>query len=104
MQRREKQFEFGPVSQGIYRAMLWAGLLIPLYFPAWTAHYLVLLIFLGIGLRPVLEYTGLWVWWDRLESPFARHWSDRELERHRRQIDARLRQEALKKRRVRDEP
>ena len=102
MRRADRQFEFGPLSLGIYRALLWIALLVPLYFPAYTVHYFFLLVFLGLGLRPLLEITGLWVCWERLESPFGKRWSDKELDLHRRKIEARQRQEALRRRRVRE--
>jgi len=82
--------------------MIAVSLLVPLYFPAYAGHYLFLLLFLGFGLRPLLEVTGLSGYWERLEDPFQRRWSETELKKHRRAVEQRVRQAALKKRRYRD--
>ena len=55
----EKQFEYGPLARGIYIALLWFTILIAWVAPAWLYHYVALLIFLGLGLRPLLEWSGL---------------------------------------------
>lgn len=101
MSKRDTHFEFGPLSRGIFHALLAVALVIPLYFPEYTAHYFFLLLFLGLGLKPLLQATGLNVYWARIEAPFRKRWSERELEAHRRSVEQRVRQDALKKRRHR---
>ena len=71
MQRPERPFEYGPIARGTYHALLALMLVVPIAYPGYTAHYFWLLVFLGLGLRPVLEVTGLWRLFDRLESAFS---------------------------------
>lgn len=57
---REPKFEWGPLPRGIYIGMLWFTLVIGLRFTNLLVYYIPLLVFLGIGLRPFLEVTGLY--------------------------------------------
>lgn len=102
MNRLRGHIEFGPVAAGIYRGLLCAVVPLLLYFPGYVAPYLLMLLFLGFGLKPLLEVTGLWVLWEKLESPFARRWSARELEKHRTEVEIKRRQKALRNRRLRE--
>ena len=57
---KEKKFEYGPLARGIYRGMISVTLLMPLAIgPINTLIYAGFLLFLGVGLRPLLERTGL---------------------------------------------
>jgi hypothetical protein len=56
----KQHFEYGPVAQGIYRAMLYVVILIPFVFPKYFFHYVVFVLFIGLGLRPLLIKTGLY--------------------------------------------
>jgi len=53
-------FEYGPIARGSYHAMLWSTLLVGLFIPRYVFTYILFLIFLGIGLRPLLIATGLY--------------------------------------------
>ncbi|TDG13390.1 hypothetical protein E2F43_07560 [Seongchinamella unica] len=55
----EKQFEYGPVARGVYMALLYFVFLVGWLAPGWLFPYAAFLIFLGLGLRPLLEWTGL---------------------------------------------
>jgi hypothetical protein len=63
-----RDLRFSPLSRGIYHGLLALMLVVPTYYPAYAAHYFWLLVFLGLGLRPLLEVTGLWRVWHRVES------------------------------------
>jgi hypothetical protein len=88
---REKSFEYGPLSRGFYIALLWFIPLIVWHFPQWLWHYVGLLIFLGLLLRPLLEWSGCAVWLadsiERLDERLHR----RSRDRHRRLIARRER-------------
>lgn len=53
-------FKYGPVSIGIYKAMLWLTILIAFVGFNYLIYYVPLLLFLGLGLRPLLLKTGLY--------------------------------------------
>lgn len=57
---REPKFEWGPLPRGIYIGMLWFTIVIGWHFTNLLIYYVPLLIFLGIGLRPFLEISGLY--------------------------------------------
>ena len=94
---RERQFEYGPLARGAYTAMICLIPLVAILVPAYTLYYLGLLLFLGFGLRYVLEATGLYsaltgvglVAQDRMERKF--------LENRRREIELRQRDEIYRK-------
>lgn len=81
---RDKSFEYGPLSRGVYIALLWFIPLFLWHYPQWLWHYVTLLTFLGLGLRPLLEWTGL-----------AGGFGDRMA-----RLDARLHRRSLEKRRL----
>jgi len=55
----DSQFEYGPISRGIYLALI-PAIALTLFF-SWEifGYYLLLLLFLGIGLKPLLLKTGI---------------------------------------------
>ena len=66
---RHKQFEYSGLLTGIYRGLLWSAL--PAFFLGYFLigisfffYYSAFLLFLGFGLRPFLEISGLYRWLD----------------------------------------
>lgn len=57
---RKPKFEWGPIPHGIYIGMLWFTIVIGWHFTNLLIYYVPLLVFLGIGLRPLLEVTELY--------------------------------------------
>lgn len=57
-------FQFGFVARSIYVALLWGIILVSWVWPDWLNYYIVFVIFLGIGLRPLLIWTGLSTLWE----------------------------------------
>lgn len=60
---RERKLEFGPISRGIYLALISVAAVVSIYFPEVFFYYVLALVFLGLGLRPLLERTGLYDLW-----------------------------------------
>ncbi len=54
-----KQFEYGPVARGIYIALISGVFLVAWVVPGWLVYYIGFLLFLGLGLRPLLERSGV---------------------------------------------
>lgn len=55
---RGSNFEYGALTRGIYTAMLWSVWVFVFVAPSYLVYYVPLLIFLGIGLKPLLIKTG----------------------------------------------
>jgi hypothetical protein len=53
-------FEYGPLAQGAFKALIWLVVLITFTAPWLLMIYIPFLIFLGLGLRPFLISTGLY--------------------------------------------
>lgn len=71
-------FEYGPIARGIYTAMLWLVWLVPFVFPEYFFFYLLLLIFLGLGLRPLLLKTGIYSIFQRVKKRYT-EWRNKNL-------------------------
>jgi|TARA_B100001971_G_C17785857_1_gene332047 hypothetical protein len=55
----KKEIQSGPLSTGIFIALLWLTVLVGVVFPALLIIYIPFLIFVRKGLRPLLEKIGL---------------------------------------------
>jgi len=51
---------YSPIAVGIYQGICVAGTLVPFYFPDKIFHYIIFVLFFGLGLKPFLEKTGLY--------------------------------------------
>ena len=94
--------DFAPVATGAYIALIVALVPVALAFPQWALHYILFLLFLGLGLRMVLERTGLYRLWISLETWLANRWNRKFLARRNAETDRKLRDEKYRKSRVRD--
>ncbi len=79
----EKTFEYSPVFKAIYIAMLWFIPFLTWHYSQWLWHYVALMIFLGLGLRPLLEWSGLVVWFEDLLARLDYRLHRREIEKRR---------------------
>ena len=92
----EKQFEYGPVARGVYIAGIYFALLIGWVAPGWLFHYAALLIFLGLGLRPLLEWTGLAQRFQHATAELEERWHRKREAKRRMQIARRERDKKYK--------
>ncbi len=98
----EKEFEYGPVARGAYIALIAVLPVLPLVRPGIVLEYLCFLIFLGFGLRPLLQYTGLYQLF-HLGGGKLRDRADRKfLQQRRMEIDRKARDEKYRKSHYRD--
>ena len=102
MSIKEPQFHYGPISQGVFMALVVASTLVHFYAPAYFWGYLAFLAFLGVGLRPFLEVSGLY----NVYQALCFWWSERSDRRFvaQRRREVRLQEHAKKyrKQRLRD--
>ena len=61
-------FEYGPVARGVYIALLWCALPLGFSAPLWVLPYVLALAFLGLYLRDLLVWSGLYGLFQRLVS------------------------------------
>lgn len=59
----EKEFEYGPIAQGVFIALICSTPLMLFIAPKYLPHYVFFLLLLGLGLRPLLIKTGLHRFW-----------------------------------------
>ena len=95
-------FRWGPVAQGLYIALLWFSVVVSWHFSHWLGYYLLLLVFLGLGLRPLLERTGLYGIAQSLALKTIDKHQDRRLRERRRQIERSERDKKYRQRRKLD--
>ena len=99
MSRRAQghQFEYGPLARGSYIALICLLPLTAVGWEEWLAWHALLVLFLGIGLRPLLEWTGLYTIYARL----AASWQERAhrgfTEQRRREIERKQRRARYKR-------
>ena len=90
------EFEYGPAAKGAFIALICIAPLVSSIIPDALPHYLLFLLFLGLGLRPLLVSTGLHRFWrpDRadIEGSQARNF----VERRRASIDMQARMRRLR--------
>lgn len=87
----EKQFEYGPLARGAYLALIYFALLVGWVAPGWLFHYAAFLMFLGLGLRPLLEWTGLAQRFQSTMADIEERWHRKREFRRRLEIDRRER-------------
>ena len=98
----QEPITWGTVTRGTYHAMLWFTLLIGRVYPYWLNHYIALLVFLGVALKPLLEKTGLHrlaLW---LIHSIDNKRRQKTVEQHKVMIKRQERDNRYKRRRVRD--
>ncbi len=83
----ERKFEYGPIFSGVYTALLPLAALVALIWPEWILAYLGLLLFLGFGLRPLLEWSGLLERYSDMEATLEESMHRKYVDKKRRQIE-----------------
>lgn len=99
---RESEFEFGPVARGVYIALISTAVPLSFVVRELFLYYVFFLLFLGFGLRPFLERSGIFRYWSALRVTVEDKWDKKYLEKRSREIDRKARDEKYRKSRVRD--
>lgn len=99
----EHKFEYGPFARGVYIALIWFVILTAIVFPELLHWHLLLVFFLGLGLRPLLEKTGLYELYAHVTASFAEKRDRKFVEKRRREIE-RKRQRKMYRRFGNDDP
>ncbi|NGX17704.1 hypothetical protein [Wenzhouxiangella sp. XN24] len=99
----EHKFEYGPVARGTYMALVWLVILTAIVFPELLLWHLLLILFLGLGLRPLLEKTGLYDLYAHVTVSIAERLDRKFVEERRREIE-RNRRRKMYRRFGKDDP
>jgi|TARA_B100000315_G_C14529467_1_gene565438 hypothetical protein len=94
-----KQFEYGLMATAIYRGLLWCILITPMLGPDIFVGYVLLMLFLGLGLRPLLEKTSLYRVAIHLQIVTLEKTSQGFMDKRKAKIVSRQRDESYRKRR-----
>ena len=97
-----KRFEYGPLARGLYTALMWLMLPVAYQYPAYLLHYAGFLLFLGLGLRPLIEALGLDHSLGSLLASADDRLHRRFLEKRRRAVERKVRDDRYRRSRVRD--
>ena len=87
----EKTIVSGPISTGIFITLLWLTVLVGLLFPVMLIVYIPFVVFLKIGLRPLLQTTGLTRLYETIAVTVVEKHDRKYLKKKRSEIDRKLR-------------
>jgi len=93
---------YGPLARGVFYALVSLTIVVNIVFPQWTLYYLGFLIFLAVGLRPFLERSGLYSWYQHFSSAAGeKRWQLHTMEK-REEVDRKVRHDKLRRARRKD--
>ena len=96
------KFKYGPLAIGIYVALISLLVVIMAAFPNLFIYYIFLLIFLGIGLRPLLEKTGIYAFYQTLRTRLVEKLDRKFLAKRKMEIDRKRRDQKYRNKRTKD--
>lgn len=99
---KEPEIQYGPIARGTYIALICATPLVLVIYPSYLGVYIGLLLFLGVGLKPLLEYSGLYGAYISFTNSIRDRLDRKWIEKRRREVDASERSKKLKNSRVKD--
>ena len=96
------KFLWGPIARGLYIGLIWGMMLIGTIMPDHLFWYIPMMLFLGFGLRPFLERSGLYDLFFHFREIFETwRWKKFTAMRHR-EIRQKQRDAKYRNRRVKD--
>lgn len=91
------RFEYGPLARGSFIALVCLLPLTMVLSADWLAWHVLLILFLGIGLRPLLEWSGLYTVYARLAVAWQERWHRDFTAQRRREIERKQRRARYKR-------
>jgi len=85
------RFEYGPLPRGTFIALICLLPVSMVLSPYWLAWHLLLVLFLGIGLRPLLEWSGLYTVYASVSAAWQERWGRGFTARRRREVERKQR-------------
>jgi hypothetical protein len=104
----DEDIRFGPIARGVYIALTWTTVALGFvagdaaWARAWLPWHIMLLVFLGLGLKPFLKRTGLRRIWLSLMADVQRKRHAPHHAEAARRVERRRRDEKLRKARLRN--
>jgi hypothetical protein len=96
-----EDFQYGPLARGLFIALCWLSVLLGFTAPNLIPWHLGLLLFLGLGLKPLLLRTGLHRGWLHLVAEFEARRHAVADRRKARRVERKRRDDRLRKARSR---
>ncbi len=96
------RFEYGAFSRGSYLALWSVAIPVALAFPNLFLYYVLALLAVGFGLRPLIEKTGLFELYQSLVMTYEDKRDKNYLADRRSELDRKARDEKYRKSRVKD--
>jgi hypothetical protein len=94
---RTPQFEYGPLARGCYIALISLLPVSAIGWPGLLPWHVGLVLFLGIGLRPLLEWSGLYAVYAHLAAALEEWWNRDLTEQRRREVERKARRARYKR-------
>ena len=91
------RFEYGPLARGIFIALVWMSPVVAVVSWEWLGWHLLLLVFLGIGLRPLLEKTGIHALYQYVAAALEERIYRRFTEQRRKEVERAARRKRYKR-------
>jgi len=95
------RFEYGPLARGAFIALVCllpvTAVLSSVLSSYWVVWHVLLVLFLGFGLRPLLEWTGMYTIYARLAADWQERWHRGFTEQRRRDIERKQRRARYKR-------
>jgi hypothetical protein len=91
------RFEYGPLARGIFIAIISLLPLTLVVAGEWLLWHLLLVLFLGFGLRPLLQWSGLYTVYARLAADWQERWGRGFTAKRRREIERKQRRARYKR-------
>lgn len=99
---REREFEFGPLVKGSYGGLMAIFPVVLVGWPDFFWWYVFLMLFLGLGLRVLIEKTGIYRIWGVTKMSLDDKFHKRLIEKRQLDIDRKSRDDKYRKSRVKD--
>ncbi|MCL6416833.1 hypothetical protein MIB92_14325 [Aestuariirhabdus sp. Z084] len=100
--KRPHKFEYGPVSLGVFKALLWGTALVGFIAPVSLTYYVAFLLFLAFGLRPLIERTGLFEYYQHFRCTLDERLNRKQLAQRDQEIERKRRDDRYRHARRKD--
>tara|TARA_B110000908_G_C9815387_1_gene254787 strand:+ start:83 stop:406 length:324 start_codon:yes stop_codon:yes gene_type:complete len=96
------KFQYGPIAKGVFGGLVPLSILVALFATDMIGYYLVFLAFLALGLKPILEKSGLYDVYVHCRETLSDKYHRRRHDEIGKEVDRKARDEKYRRSRVRD--
>lgn len=99
---KEHKFSYGPVWKGVYIGLISLSVVVFAYWYQYIGYYLLFLLYLGLGLRPTIEYLGLVELFNVSENYLDEKINGQYYKKKKMELERKVRDEKYRKSRLKD--